>query len=193
MPRREIDPDPVLRTVRAYTGAEFEGQLLNRGRGEQLEGVEVVNARDDSREPQRTVEQPGLRPVSATPPAADAHAQGSALPVPTRQANQAGSPSMPGGQPVAFAFDPSVLQAAAQAATARRPSVTSASAQAATPAPVNVPAPAVAPAPRVAPAKAAAASSKAGKATWKEKLIKAGKEALTFVYAVRRTPSNRIS
>ena len=74
MPRREIDPDPVLRTVRAYTGAEFEGQLLNRGRGEQLEGVEVVNARDDSREPQRTVEQPGLRPVSATPPAADAHA-----------------------------------------------------------------------------------------------------------------------
>ena len=67
-PRREIDPDPVLRTVRTYTGAEFEGQLLNRGRGEQMEGVDIVNARDDSREPQRTVEQPGLRPVSATPP-----------------------------------------------------------------------------------------------------------------------------
>ena len=82
-PRREIDPDPVLRTVRTYTGAEFEGQLLNRGRGEQMEGVDIVNARDDSREPQRTVEQPGLRPVSATPPAAGAHAQGSAPPVPT--------------------------------------------------------------------------------------------------------------
>ena len=94
-PRREIDPDPVLRTLRAYTGAEFEGQLLNRGRGEQMEGVDIVNARDDSREPQHTVEQPGLRPVSATPPAADAHAQGSALPVPTRQANQDGSPYVP--------------------------------------------------------------------------------------------------
>ena len=92
-PRREIDPDPVLRTVRTYTGAEFEGQLLNRGRGEQMEGVDIVNARDDSREPQRTVEQPGLRPVSATPPAAGAHAQGSAPPVPTRQSNQAGSPN----------------------------------------------------------------------------------------------------
>ena len=62
--RREIDPNPVLRTVCAHTGAEFEGQLLNRQRGEQLEGVEVVNARDAE---QGNVEQPGLCPVPAAP------------------------------------------------------------------------------------------------------------------------------
>ena len=62
--RRELDPEPVMRTVSSHTGAEYEGHLLNRQRGEQLEGVEVVDARA---EPQRNAEQLGLRPVPAAP------------------------------------------------------------------------------------------------------------------------------
>ena len=44
--RWEPDADPVFRTVQAHTGAYFEGQLLNRQRSQQLEGVEVVDGRE---------------------------------------------------------------------------------------------------------------------------------------------------
>jgi len=77
--RREIDPNPVLRTVCAHTGAEFEGQLLNRQRGEQLEGVEVVDARDAE---QGNVEQPGLCPVPAAPVGGAAQEQAPSPPDP---------------------------------------------------------------------------------------------------------------
>lgn len=73
-PRRcEVHPEPVMRTLNAHTGADLEGHLLNRQRGEQLEGVEVVNAREA--EPQRNAEQPRPRPVPAAPASGAAQEQ----------------------------------------------------------------------------------------------------------------------
>ena len=53
--RWQPDAEPVFRTVQAHTGADFEGQLLNRQRGEQLEGVGVVDGRE-AVPPQRNTE-----------------------------------------------------------------------------------------------------------------------------------------
>jgi hypothetical protein len=37
---------PGLRVFRAHTGGDFEGDLVNRNRGEVLPGVDVVDARE---------------------------------------------------------------------------------------------------------------------------------------------------
>ena len=68
-PPRASDAD----ALNAHTGAGFEGHLLNRQRGEQLEGVEVVNAREA--EPQCNAEQPGPRLVPAAPASGAAQEQ----------------------------------------------------------------------------------------------------------------------
>jgi len=92
--RMVIDPNPRLRTLSAHTGADFEGQLLNRQRGEQLEGVEVVDAREA--EPQRHAEQPGPRPVPAAPASGAAQEQAPLPPDPEPVPDQE-----PGQEPAA--------------------------------------------------------------------------------------------
>ena len=42
------EESPHYRTVRQHTGAEFEGNLANRNRGEQVPGVQAVDSRDQS-------------------------------------------------------------------------------------------------------------------------------------------------
>ena len=87
--RWEPDADPVFRTVQAHTGAYFEGQLLNRQRGQQLEGVEVRRQRE-AVPPQHNIEQPALRPVAAAGGAAQEQAPlpHDREPVPEQQPDQ---------------------------------------------------------------------------------------------------------
>ena len=119
--RGDARPSPVFRVVSAHSGADFEGHLTNRQRGEHLDSVEVEDSREHPPSAQQRHsagrQQPAVARVAGVAAIGGIGAgRGRGLtPTPTLP-HQAGL-ARASPQPPGFMFDPTVLRGAAQAAT----------------------------------------------------------------------------
>ena len=116
--RGDARPSPVFRVVSAHSGADFEGHLTNRQRGEHLDSVEVEDTREHPPSAQQRHsaghQQPAVaRVVGAAAIGGIGAGRGRGLtPTPTLP-HQAGL-ARASPQPPGFMFDPTVLRGAAQ-------------------------------------------------------------------------------